>query len=77
MQNQMDALMKILTVLISAFALMTLTSCEKDGCSEKNIPNCLATLELNPVCGCNGKTYGNPSIAECSGIEEYRLGACE
>lgn len=30
----------------------------------------------DPVCGCNGITYGNPCIAEKAGVKTYSFGEC-
>lgn len=68
--------MKVLIkVLCGAYFLLSL-GCGKDECKERIKEDCNVTYDLNPVCGCNEKTYGNPSIAACSGIEEFTLGAC-
>lgn len=34
------------------------------------------TLEFNPVCGCNGTTYGNVCSALANGIKQYSEGEC-
>lgn len=34
------------------------------------------TLEFNPVCGCNGTTYGNACAAKADGIKEFTEGEC-
>jgi hypothetical protein len=31
---------------------------------------------LDPVCGCDGKTYDNSCFAEASGIRTWTAGAC-
>lgn len=34
------------------------------------------TKELNPVCGCDGKDYGNPCMAEMAGASIAKMGTC-
>ena len=35
------------------------------------------TMDYNPVCGCNEKTYSNPCVAESNGVLSWVEGACE
>ncbi|MGB2164352.1 MAG: hypothetical protein ACPHYH_00790, partial [Flavobacteriaceae bacterium] len=48
----------------------------KDQCKgpTKEIP---CTKEYNPVCGCDGVSYGNDCVAEASGIKSWTEGSCD
>ncbi len=49
----------------------------KPGCVEVIDPDCFCTLQYDPVCGCNGVTYGNACQAICSGIVKFKKGECK
>ena len=37
----------------------------------------MCTQQYNPVCGCNGKTYGNACMAAQAGVSVKYFGRCE
>ena len=50
---------------------------QKEDCTENPKVDCVCTLQYDPVCGCNNKTYGNACAANCAGITSYTNGACQ
>ena len=44
--------------------------------SSKTNPTGICTMDWNPVCGCDGKSYSNACAAENAGVTTYKIGEC-
>jgi hypothetical protein len=62
--------------LLGLLLIGALLSC-KDECEVGTPdPNCMCTMEYDPVCGCNKVTYGNACQANCAGVSDFTEGEC-
>ena len=67
-------------LILSLLFLAFFSQCCKDTdskCIEVKNSSCICPAVFDPVCGCNGITYGNNCEAECNGITSYSMGACK
>ncbi len=63
------------SILILSFCQAT---CKKaTDCKGPARPDCVCTMQYDPVCGCDGKVYGNACLAACAGLKSWTKGNCD
>jgi hypothetical protein len=67
----------LLIAILSFLALIMCSSCSKAGCRENKKSACYCIMIAAPVCGCNGKTYGNACEAACASVNVEYQGVCK
>lgn len=70
----------VMKLLFAALIILTAScDCSKkatDNCKGEAKKDCMCTMQYEPVCGCDGKTYSNPCVASCAGVKSWTKGEC-
>ena len=69
--------MRTFIYILIVFATACSPSKAKDStCIGEVKKDCICTMQYDPVCGCDNKTYSNACVAGCAGVKVTTKGPC-
>ncbi len=69
--------MKLNLAIIIGLFLLKCDNQKVKECKGTPKPDQICTMDYNPVCGCDGKTYSNACRADAEGIKYWSQGECK